>query len=279
MIVAIQYYAGDLAQAMSLARLLADIESDFRNDVLLSLICQPGTPREPAVERTIVHCSLKFAVEHVESPLGAEGHPAGCTALWTGALQHYFARYLRGDCPRHASIFMVDGGDGVPLHRNWINLLRVEHRLTRCWGKSITGTPYFLGTCPLHVNPNAVFDFEVFKKTRLLTDVPEYDGTVLTNFDVYHRAEMLDNASLSSVVRTDWRGDGRRITREILLARSRESVWLHGYKDPRLYWLCREHVFSDPAPPQVNHYDLSDLRVHESVRRSYESCFVQPQEE
>jgi hypothetical protein len=272
MIVALQFCEGDMEATMSLARLIADLETRFRDDTKLSLVYQPGTSLTPLVSRTLYHCSLKFEVELVESPLGAAGHPEGCTALWAGTCRHYFNEHESGRS-KHTSILTLDGGDGVPLHRDWIAVVQAEHEITLGRGKLITGTPYFLGTCPLHVNPNAVFELDVFGKTSLLTDVPKYDGTLLTHFDVYHRAAMLDHAELSSIVHTDWRGGGHAATREILAERSRESVWLHGYKDPGLHWIAREHLASNPAPPQIKHYNLPTLRTHEAVRRSYEaSC-------
>ena len=269
MIVALQFCEADLEPSMELARLVADLEPRPRDDVQLALVYQPGTPATSLVTRTLDHCSLKFEVELVESPLGASGHPEGCTALWAGTCRHYFEKYQTGNS-RHSRIFTLDGGDGIPLHPDWISVVLAEHELTLQRGKLISGTPYFLGTCPLHVNPNAVFELDVFNKTRLLTDVPRYDGTLLTHFDVYHRSEMLDHAELSSLVRTDWRGGGQPATRDLLLERSRESVWLHGYKDPDLRWIARDHLAYNLPRPQIKHYDLPSLRTHEAVRRSYE---------
>jgi hypothetical protein len=272
-IFAFQYYEGDLEQTMSLARLIADNEPRYRRDVLFSLVCQPGTPVDALTMATIEHCRLKFAVEHVVSPLGAKGHPEGCTALFAGTGMHYHELWRAGEL-EHDAICMLDGGDGIPLHRNWISIVIREHELTTLGHKKlITGTPYFLGTCPLHLNPNAVFEFSVFDKTKILTDVPKHDGTLSTHFDIYHRQEMIDNAYLSSIVRTDWRGGGEKATAELLVERSRRAVWLHGYKDANLHWLCREHLLANDETPEICHYELESLRQHEAVRRSYEeSC-------
>jgi hypothetical protein len=272
MIVALQYHEGDLERTMSLARLLADIEPSPRTDVLLALVCQPGTPRTELVSRTVSHCRRRFSVTEVISEFGALGHPEGCTALWRGTASHFYNKHkidLRGPM---GALLMLDGGDGVPLHPNWLDLLINHHCQTLASGKLITGTPYFMGTCPLHVNPNAVFQLDVFGKTPLLDEMPKYDGTVMTNFDIYHREEMLKHASLSSIIRTDWHGGGQPATLELLRERSERSVWLHGYKDENLYWLTRKHLASRPAPPLIYNYTLKQLRLQESVRRSFEKA-------
>lgn len=276
MIVALQYHEGDLERTMSLARLLADLEPGPRDDVLLALVCQPGTPRPELVSRTAAHCRRKFAVEEVISMHGGLGHPEGCTALWRGTAGHFHRLYktmgMNVDPGHHSSLLMLDGGDGVPLHPDWLDRTIQLHYLTLARGKLITGSPYFVGTCPLHVNPNAVFHLDVFDKTKFLTDVPKHDGTLLTHFDIYHREEMLDNAWLSSAVRTDWRGGGVPASRALLLERSRRALWLHGHKDADLYWVAREHLASRPAPPELCHYDMGQLRLQERVRRSLEEA-------
>ena len=274
MIICLMYYEGDLEVSMSLARFLADIEPSPRDDVVLALVRQPDTPTDNAswklVEHTIAHCSRKFTVESVASPIGAKGHPAGCTALWTGSAQYYLGQRRKGLLGKHPSIFMLDANDGIPLHSNWISMSLCEHQKTLGTGKLITGSPYFQGTCPLHVNPNAIYNFEVFERTKMLVDVPTYDGTLGANFDIYHREEMLAHSRLTSVVRTDWRGGGQPATRDLLLERSKEHIWLHGYKDAGLHWLGREHLVAIPQQPQIREYDLPSLRKHETVRRHYE---------
>lgn len=274
MIVALMYHDADLEATMALARLLADIEPRRRDDVALALVCQPDTPTTPLVAATAIHCTQKFSdVAVLPSPRGAHGHPEGCTALWTGTVEHFYKQWRNGEL-EHDDILTLDGGDSIPLHRNWIEILAREHNKTTLSArKFVTGTPYFCGTCPLHVNPNALYALSLFGKTKMLTDVPKYDGTLSTNFDVYHREEMLANTQLSSAIRTDWRGCGRAPTLDILRERARESVWLHGYRAPNLTWLCREHLLSNPAPPEIKYYELDSLRLHEKVRRNYEeSC-------
>ena len=269
MIIALQYYAGDLERTMSLARLLADVEPAPRADVVLALVCQPGTPVTSLVEKTLVHCSRKFPVEHVVSPLGAEGHPEGCTFLWAGTMQHYYGKYRRGETS-HESIMTLDGVDGVPLHLGWVDMVLAEHAETLARGKLITGSPYWLGGCPLHVNPNAVFQFSVVDKTAFLMDIPRYDGTLLTHFDIYHRRGMLENTSLSTVVHTDWRGAGNKISVGLMRERAGRSLWLHGYKDEDLFWTARNFLFDGEAhkkSPELRRYDLGDLYLQESARQ------------
>jgi hypothetical protein len=281
MIIALQYHDGDLEQAMALARLVADLVPAGRCDVMLALVCQPGTPRTGLVARTAAHCRRKLPVLEAASKFGAKGHPEGCTALWRGTASFFFDLFRNNELGREgyhsgtfhgASLLMLDGGDGIPLHPEWTRLMTEEHYRTLNRGKLITGTPYFLGGCPLHVNPNAIFELEVFGRTHLLDEMPPYDGTVLTNFDVYHREEMLAHASLSSIVRTDWRGGGRQATLELLRERAERAVWLHGYKDLGLHWLARRHLADRPAPPRIAHYDLPDLRIRESVQRDFEEA-------
>lgn len=290
MIVALQYYEGDLERTMSLARLLADLEPAFRADVLLALVCQPGTPRTELVARTVAHCRRRFPVEEVTSEFGASGYPAACNALWRGAATHFHRKYKDhtlfqqdryyplnkpAECLHgHAfSLLTLDGGDGVPLHSDWLDHI-ISHHLDTLFihQKLISGTPYYVGTCPLHINPNAVFELSVFDQTKLLSEAPAYEDPRQTTFgfDVYHREEMLEHACLSSAIRTDWHGGGQRATRELLLERSRRSLWLHGYKDADLYWIAREHLASQPAPPELRTYTMEQLRLQEITRRSFE---------
>lgn len=272
MIVALMYDKSIVERTMSLARLLADLEPSPRSDVCLALVRHQDVPNTPLTTMTIRHCQRKFEhVVAVESPLFADGHPRGCTALWVGTVRH-FHRLGVGAHNSWGSIMTLDGGDGVPLHADWLDITIAEHKRTLSLGKLVSGTPYWHGTCPLHLNPNAVFHLSLFDQEPSLLDPPEYDGTLATHFDVYFRDVMMKHASPSSLVRTDWHGDGREADLDVLLERSRCSAWLHGYKDESLYWLARTHIARRPAPPTIDHYDMSVLLLHEKIRRDFEAC-------
>jgi hypothetical protein len=262
MIVALQYYEGDRGQTMSLARLLADLEPVKRQDVMLALVCQPDTPWTVLTSKTIKHCERKFPVIHVVSARGDHGHPVACTAIWTGMMEFFHGAY------QHEAVLALDGGDGVPLHRDWLSMMMLEHQRTLSVGKLITGSPYYLGGCPLHVNPNAVFQMSVWTKEPSLQTPPVYNGTLLTHFDIFHRRVMLANASLSSVVRTDWQGAGNKISQALMGERAKQAVWLHGYKDLDLFSVARQYLFAAPEVAlALRRYDLPELYQQESLLR------------
>jgi len=264
MIVALQYYEGDLNQTMSLARLLADLEASPRTDIMLALVSQPDTPMTALTSKTIKHCERRFPVIHFASARGAHGHPVACTAIWTGMMEFFHASYP------HEAVLALDGGDCVPLHPNWISLMKKEHARTLAEGKFITGTPYYLGGCPLHVNPNAVFQMSVWAREPSLQTPPVYDGTLLTHFDIFHRRVMLANAALSSVVHTDWQGAGNKISCALMAERARASVWLHGYKDADLHSTARQFLFSTPKVElTIRRYNLQQLYLQESMLRKH----------
>jgi len=265
MIIALQYFKEDQERTLTLARLLADIEPSSRDDVLLALICRPDTPSSKYDDLTLRHCEKKFPSMMITSPRKTCTWPESCGELWAGTMDH-FSKLFENENTKHHSIFTIDGGDGVPLHRNWINLLNIEHNRTISLGKLITGTPSKLGYSPLHVNPNMISHLSIWQKVPSLHTTPRSNGTILTHFDIYHRRAMLTNASLSSIIQTDWRGAGNKFTLELMRSKSRKSVWLHGYKDDNLYEITREHLStSDCAPPVLEKYQLENLHTLESA--------------
>jgi hypothetical protein len=241
MVLALQYYVTDMERAMSLARLLADLEPKFRDDVLLGLVCQPGTPFMSTVKDTIIHCSRKFPVEHVCSRFGAKGWADGTGQLWRGTMSHFYGKWQSGEL-RHDCIFTFDGCDGVPLHNNWIDLLMGEHDHTRKQGKSVTGVLTIDRFHQPHINGNLILDFVLFGAFPSLHDTPL--GATRDNnnptWDVYHAPVFMANASASSVVRNDWNSTG--VTIDMMNRSAEHSIWLHGYKDHWLRTMARERL-------------------------------------
>ena len=174
MILALQYYLTDSERAMLLARLLADIEPSYRDDVILGLICQPGTPTTKIVSDTIVHCSKKFPVIQACSTQGGKGWAAGSCKLWRGTILH-FNELFNSKKITHDCIFTFDGCDGVPLHRNWIELLLAEHQVTRQKGKRVSGILTVDNFDQPHINGNMILDLLLPTEATVLLEQPTDD--------------------------------------------------------------------------------------------------------
>lgn len=236
MILALQYYEGDLEKAMLLARLIADLEPRWRQDVLLALVCQPGTPLTADVKDTLRRCETKMPVEYVVSPRGAKGWADGSGQLWTGTMETFTKKSKDGTC-NHDSIFTFDGSDGVPLHNNWIDLLMAEHDNTLKSGKMVTGTDPNDGHSPHHINGNMILQLALMDMHPELYETPLGAKQTADIWDCYHRGIFLKHASVSSVICSEWHRYG--VTQEIMDLRAKHSVWLHGYKDIALCPMAR----------------------------------------
>jgi hypothetical protein len=161
--IALQFYAGDWYKAMKLARLLADLESRRRDDVALLFVRTTMCPNGKIISEVMRKCAEVFSVEDVvirpDTPerrmrwndLGK--WPVGCNVLWQGAVKHF----LQMDS-HWSSVFTVDGGDGVPLYRNWIDLLSIDHQKTLDSGLLVTGDIHRDGIGRWHVNGNLIVE-------------------------------------------------------------------------------------------------------------------------
>ena len=250
MILALQFYEGDMNNAMKLARLLADIEPVPRKDVLLALVCQPGTPLDGRVKEVLSHCSKKFAVEHVVSKYGAKGWADGSGQLWTGTMEHIHEQWKKG-LVSFGAIFTFDGGDGVPLRRDWIDVLKKEHVCALSKGKLVTGSAQMRtggdhpkpGGFRNHINGNMVLHLSIWDKHPSLHHTPLGASMKRHNiWDQYHGDVLLSEALPSTVICSRWNCTGLNLA--IMKEHVRNSVWLHGYKDSFVADVAREFLFS-----------------------------------
>ena len=220
MILALQFYEGDQTKALTLARLLADVEPAYRSDVVLGLVCQPDTPDCEQISDTVSYCSVKFNTIYVKSARGGKGWQDGSGELWCGTMEH-FSNNDRGS----SSIFTFDGGDGVPLHKNWIDLAKSEHKKTTSQKKLVSAT--FSHDA---VNGNMIAELDLWKLH--LSTVPlkllSKEG-FCEIWESQFKNVIIPLSRLSNFVRNEW--NSLNITRQGLIDRSQSYVWLHGYKD------------------------------------------------
>jgi hypothetical protein len=232
MILALQYCHADRERAMALARLLADLEPVYRDDVFLALVKCSDTPSSRLDDETEHYCSRKMRTVAIGLPGGCTEWPQGPNILWTNTMD-YFAHY-RG---WHSSIFTFDGGDSVPLHNNWLDLLIAEHAKTVSEGKLVTGWPGLDSSRRLHISGSMVLELDIWDRLPVLHSTPADDG-----WDCYHSRTLEPSTSLSSFLRNDWRK--KNPTFSMFEEYAKTSIWWHGYKEPAFQTMAGDYLIA-----------------------------------
>ena len=154
LVLALQFYHGDQSDAMALAKLIADIESERRDDVIFAFVRQVETPLDAEICDCQLYVGEKFPVMDVEIPADGEKKKGASTSLgasfelWSKTLAYFSECYYRGDL-RHHSVFPFEA-DGCPTSRDWIDRLKRAHWETLLQGKRVTGP---VMRCPnFHIN-------------------------------------------------------------------------------------------------------------------------------
>jgi hypothetical protein len=220
LIVAIQYWAGDEVRALRLARLLADIEPVFRDDVTIALCRRFDMGAESALLwETWNHCARKFRVAKFLANREGTGHPRGCNELWSSCMEHFSAKWRAGNLWAH-SIFTCEP-DGVPLRADWIGRLKQAHRRTLDAGRRITGP--LMQEYP-HINGSIIAHLSLWFDRPSLHRTPSDQS-----WDMFHehviRSEALPSPWIKNVYgESRWSADS-------LFNVSRETAWLCSQKD------------------------------------------------
>jgi hypothetical protein len=189
-----QFWEGDKAQAMALARLMADIEPVFRNDVLFMFCARFDCQHD---EETVAYVAQKFAVHKYTTKRKATGWPNGPNQMMGDSYEHIVELWRRGKLPKEIDAILLMEADCVPLHKDWINLLYNEHKAS---GKKVTGAWLKKGDCNCeHVNGNCVISIDFWKKAPGMFHPPSRGG-----WDAMLKHVILPNAAPSRLIWSDY---------------------------------------------------------------------------
>lgn len=218
--VAVQMWPGDVAAALRLARLLADTQDRRRDDVTLAFCRRFDLPLTPEIWEASMHCGQKFSVTHVESQRQATGHPDGSFGLWAGTLDQLAASWRRGE-QRASAVFMAEA-DGVPMRRDWIDVLLAEHRLALHTGKRVTGDR--VGGDVEHINGSLIIELAAWIDHPSLHETPTGQA-----FDLYHAPTLIAECRPTRAM-VNFYGS-RRWSEEALAGVAKYSAWMLNVKD------------------------------------------------
>jgi hypothetical protein len=239
-VLAIQYYSNDEPQAMRLARLLADIETARRDDVILALCRRFDTHLSALAWQTMLHCGQRFPVMQLASEREGTGHPQGCNELAAGVLDKLAAGWQAGSLGAH-SVALLEP-DGCPMRRDWIDRLLAEHRTAIAEGKRVSGHRV---SYPFdHVNGSLVMNLSLWLDRLSLHRTPSDHA-----WDLHHAAVLTSEVRHTNAIANVY--GARNYSPEVLAALAKEVAWLASTKDlTALQWAERTLVDRQPEAAQ-----------------------------
>lgn len=231
----------------------------YRTARLLDLMCRLGTRRDDVavmlvrtdefslagpVAEAAARCAEIFQVADVivrrdagpgSARLGWRSRwDLGCAAVWEGAAD-YFIRVMH---PRWSTIFFVDGGNGVPLHRDWIGLVLADHERTLEAGRLVTGSVFRDPSGRSRLSANLVVEWHLFQFAPYILTEVEPEET----WGSYYESLIAPHTRASSLVRYD---QGLVAPTPEMFARAAEtSAWWHGCRSGNFVDLAREHLLA-----------------------------------
>lgn len=162
---------GDWADAMRLARFIADLQPEFSETVAFQFCARFDSKPDP---RTVDYVTEKFETEVFVSPRKhAVGWPYGCNELWSSVVMDLHNRRSAGELKDIECAFTFEP-DCVPLRKGWADTL---HKTWIATGrKTVLGAYSEVGPKKWgHINGNMVIDVDLYRR------VPAVLGTAPQN--------------------------------------------------------------------------------------------------
>lgn len=147
-LLALQFYHGDKAQANKVARLIADLEAVKTDKADFLFISRNDTTQDMD---TVKYVSKKFNTFHYKNHRRGEMWPFGCNELWFGTMDWLYGHILAKKCPAYKAVLTFEA-DCVPITPHWIA------RLSEAWDKAnkkVVGS--FQPAPGPHINGNGLF--------------------------------------------------------------------------------------------------------------------------
>jgi hypothetical protein len=196
MICAIQFWGdvnnGDKVHAMALARLIADLQPTYRNDMKIMFCARFDTQHDDA---TVDYVSQKFPTEKFTCKTQVTGWPGGCNKMVGDIFTHVATNCKARKTVDH--IFFIEA-DGVPLRATWLDEINQEYLEGK---RMILGAYSKRGDGGLeHVNGNLVMSTNFWKACPDIMHPPAKHA-----WDNYFKGVLIACCTPSKLIWNDWR--------------------------------------------------------------------------
>jgi len=220
--IALQFYDGDVEEAMQLARMIADAEPIKRWDVFMVLVLNNHSLSSNAlVNSTVEYVDEKMPTARLISPPRASGHPDGCFMQWHTAMSSLTRVWLHISQPTSKNVFTIEP-DGCPTRLDWIDEIKRQHAHNLSVGKRVTG--HLSNKVPAHVNGSLVMHASCWADHPSLHSCPS--GEL---WDVFHGQVLSgERGPLSPIINLY---GAKNMTEGVFHALAREYAWVSSVKD------------------------------------------------
>lgn len=162
LLIAMQYWSRDSAQAREVTNFMADLERQHRgDDFTLMLVHRHDCPAPSTA--WVADLSRRFDVLVHRSRRFGTGWPHGPNEMWFDLASKFFELQVEGKAPKFHAMLTLEPDD-VPLTRMWADAILAE------W--AALGQPFMLGSfcqhpAP-HVNGNLLLTGDIAKLQRVV---------------------------------------------------------------------------------------------------------------
>lgn len=237
-LLALQYWQGDKADAMDAARLIADLEPNKTKAVDFLFSSRFDCEHD---RRTVDYVSRKFDVYTHKGRRRGTGWPAGCNDLWFDTISRVYELSKAKKMPRYDCVLTFEG-DCAPLRPGWVETLWAEWKMAKV---KVMGD--LLPAPGEHINGNAFFsgdlDFLGRIATKVLGCAPSGGWDYLLA-PLFKQAGWFHSPSMCS----EWNRHSPFGPPELENALKSGLVFFHGIKNDSLVRAVRQKWLPD-APP------------------------------
>ncbi len=226
----LQFWEGDKAKAMRLARFIADLELGFRTDVEFVFVTRFDCEHD---HDTIRYVNKKFRVNWISSHTRWTGWPGGPNGMARDTLE-----WLEANRAGSGSALLFEP-DCVPVSTYWIDTLIREWDRARFAEKIVMGAWRPSGGADGHINGNCVILPSAIKHMAVAAIGPD----------------LAWDCAIAPYVKNKWlKTDRIRNCFESKNAAPKDLFWapvgedspvlVHGFKDDSAYNLSHEHLLN-----------------------------------
>lgn len=189
----LQYYDGDKARAMHLAKLIADLQQD-KSERFDFAFC----PRWDSTfdYEVINRVSRKFNVWQLKGQRRGTGWPHGCNELALDLMQQAYGQVRRRIWNYHKACYLIES-DVMPMHKDWLYALSDEWDECQAKGKLVMGAWSPMHSAVGHINGNMLFSPDLVIKVKGIEGCPARAGWdcffAPKFYPVWHKSRQMQN--------------------------------------------------------------------------------------